>query len=196
MDGAWKCTYCGTVAPPDAQQCSCCGAWIPPYGEDDDQSPQRPRIPQRPLVPPRRFEDEPPRHTDGPTLPVGTLQGKGTVEGAARNVQLRTEVSGNSSNTTTTIVCNFCVEVRNREGRPVRLVPVEMRGHSFEGAVSEGDWVRAQGQVKRGTLRVKRLHNLTTGAEVSTRSTPVAVIIVAVLLFAGWMVYVIGFAGR
>lgn len=131
-----------------------------------------------------------------PPLPVGTLAGSGLVEGVARNVQMRTEVRGSSGNTDSTVVCNFRVEVHNREGRALRLVPVEMRGDSFEGAVNEGDWVRGQGKAKRGTLRVKRLHNLTTGAEVSTRGTPVAVIVIVLLLFAAWMVFIIFIWGR
>ncbi|MFJ5784463.1 hypothetical protein [Streptomyces hydrogenans] len=127
---------------------------------------------------------------------MGTLAGSGLVEGVVRNVQLRTEVQGSSGNTSSTVVCNFRVEVHDRQGRPLRLVPVEMRGHSFEGAVNEGDRVRAHGKVKRGTLRVKRLHNLTTGAEVSARSTPVALVVLAFALFAAWAVYLFAFAGR
>ncbi|WP_128429736.1 hypothetical protein [Streptomyces cyaneus] len=114
----------------------------------------------------------------------------------ARNVQLRTEVRGSGGNTGTTVVCNFRVEVYDRRGRPVRLVPVEMRGDSFEGAVTEGDRVRAEGRAKRGTLRVKRLYNLTTGAEVSTRGTHWAVAVVVLLLFAAWMIFIFFIAGR
>ncbi len=127
---------------------------------------------------------------------MGTLAGSGLVEGVARNVQLRTEVQGSSGNTSSTVVCNFRVEVHDRQDRPLRLVPVEMRGYSFEGAVNEGDRVRARGKVKRGTLRVKRLHNLTTGAQVSARTTPVALVILAFALFAAWAVYLFAFAGR
>ncbi|GLW46322.1 hypothetical protein Stsp02_19840 [Streptomyces sp. NBRC 14336] len=127
---------------------------------------------------------------------MGTLAGSGLVEGVARNVRMRTEVHGNSGNTSSTTVCNFRVEVHDRQGRPLRLVPVEMRGSSFEGAVDEGDMVRAYGKVKRGTLRVKRLHNLTTGAKVSARSAPTALLVVALLLIVGWGVYLYAFAGR
>ncbi|MDL2076121.1 hypothetical protein QNN03_06680 [Streptomyces sp. GXMU-J15] len=127
---------------------------------------------------------------------MGTLAGSGLVEGVARHVQIRTEVHGNSGNTSSTVVCNFRVEVHDRQGRPLRLVPVEMRGSSFEGAVNEGDRVRAQGKVKRGTLRVKRLRNLTTGAQVSARSAPTALVVLALLLVVAWGVYLYAFAGR
>ncbi|MEU9852406.1 hypothetical protein [Streptomyces sp. NPDC047974] len=127
---------------------------------------------------------------------MGTLAGSGLVYGVARNVQLRTEVLGDDSGTSSTVVCNFRVEVHDRQGRPLRLVPVEMRGYSFEGAVNEGDRIRAHGQVKRGTLRVKRLQNLTTGAEVSARTTPVVMIVVAVVLVVAWAVFLFGFVVR
>ncbi|MEU4351808.1 MULTISPECIES: hypothetical protein [Streptomyces] len=114
----------------------------------------------------------------------------------ARNVQLRTEVRGSGGNTGTVIVCNFRVEVYDRRGRPVRLVPVEMRGDSFEGAVNEGDRVRAEGKARRGTLRVKRLYNQTTGAEVSTGGTHWVVALLVLLVFAAWMIFIFFFAGR
>ncbi|MFE9834181.1 hypothetical protein ACFYP4_03370 [Streptomyces sp. NPDC005551] len=113
----------------------------------------------------------------------------------ARNVQVRTEVRGSGGNTGTVIVCNFRVE-DDRRGRPTRLVPVEMRGDSFEGAVNEGDRVRAEGEARRGTLRVKRLYNLTTGAEVSTGGTHWVVALLVILVFAAWMIFIIFFAGR
>ncbi|MGW2723432.1 hypothetical protein [Streptomyces sp. NPDC001492] len=109
----------------------------------------------------------------------------------ARNVQLRTEVRGSGGNTGTTIVCDFRVEVYDRDGRPVRLVPVAMRGDSFQGAVNEGDWVRAEGKAKHGTLRVKQLRNLTTGAEVSTGGTHWGVIALVVLLFVAWAIFMV-----
>lgn len=212
MDGAWTCQRCGTDAPPDAQRCRKCGAWLPAYDEGQDTTtggrlrwhrsvfsrpkpspPPPPEPPPQPPVPPPppwnpRVEPEPAPRAP---LPIGSLQGSGSVEGVARNVQLRTEVRGSGGNTGTIIVCNFRVEIYDRRGRPVRLVPVEMRGDSFQGAVTEGDRVRAEGKAKRGTLRVKRLYNLTTGAEVSTGGTHWAVVVLLILLiFALWFFFV------
>lgn len=122
--------------------------------------------------------------------------GSGTVQGVARNVHMRAELRGGSGNTHSTVVCNFRVEVHNRKGNPVRLYPVEMRGDSFEGAVNERDWVRAQGTAKHGTLRVRRLQNLTTGAQVSARTTPVTVILLVAALFVAWLVFIFVMATR
>ncbi|MET7573980.1 hypothetical protein ABZT04_36670 [Streptomyces sp. NPDC005492] len=67
-------------------------------------------------------------------------------------------------------VMNFRVEEYDDAFNPVRLVPIEMKGIMFEGSVANGDRVRASGRMRSGTLRVKKLHNLTTGADVSAKS--------------------------
>ncbi|MFD9460411.1 hypothetical protein [Streptomyces sp. NPDC060027] len=64
---------------------------------------------------------------------------------------------------------NFRVEEYDDAGARVKLVPIEMRGIIFEGSVANGDRVRASGRMRSGTLRVKKLHNLTTGADVSAK---------------------------
>lgn len=204
------CERCGAEAPPDAQRCRRCGAWLPAYGEDEETRPRRPwrrRIhlrteaaPQRTMQVPRREEHPPdrdprPRHDAG-QVPFGVLEGSGTVYGVARQVRMRTEVSGSDGDVGTTVVCDFRLEMRDREGRPVGLVPVQMRGDVFEGAIGDGDRVRATGRVRNGTLRVKRLRNLTTGAEVSARTTPAVVIAVVILLFVAWMVAIFAITGR
>ncbi|MEV1065961.1 hypothetical protein [Streptomyces sp. NPDC050263] len=216
MDGAWMCERCGAEAPPDAQRCRRCGTWLPAYGEDEDPRPRRPwrrrihlhtqevsrptaHVPRRPDRRPSRPEEhrrEEHRPEEPRPVPVGTLDGSGTVYGIARQVRMRTEVSGSDGDVGTTVVCNFRLEMRNREGRPVGLVPVEMRGDLFEGAVNDGDRVRATGRTRRGTLRVRRLRNLTTGADVSARNTPAIVIAVVILLFVAWMVFIFAVTGR
>ncbi|SEP95136.1 hypothetical protein SAMN04487983_1002258 [Streptomyces sp. yr375] len=149
--------------------------------------------------PPRR---DPPRVESGDgsrrprPVPIAALDGSGTVYGVARTVRMRTEVSGSDGDVGTTVVCNFSLEMRDRAGRPVGLVPVEMRGDLFEGAVNDGDRVRATGRARNGTLRVKRLRNLTTGAEVSARSTPAIVVAVVILLFVAWLVVIFAITGR
>lgn len=209
------CEKCGAEAPPDAQRCRNrdCGAWLPAYGEDEDPRPRRPWRPRihlqtqevhRPTTPVRHEEpryqeprrEHPRDESRHRPVPDGTLDGSGTVYGVARSVRMRTEVSGSDGDVGTTVVCNFSLEMRDRAGRPVGLVPVEMRGDLFEGAVNDGDRVRATGRARNGTLHVKRLRNLTTGAEVSARSTPAIVVAVVILLFVAWLVVIFAITGR
>lgn len=203
MDGAWLCDECGADVPQSAQHCPNCGAHLSLYGDGEaetgqpwywrrrhDWNAELTQPPPRPsAVPSKEEKREPPQRP--PALPpVRTLQGRGAITGVARQVQMRTEVQGNSNGTSTIVVCTFRVEVRDRAGTPVWVVPVEMRGRSFEGSVSDGDVVRAEGKARRGTLRVKRLHNLTTGAEVRT-GTSTAGIVLVVLLVVAWVVFMI-----
>ncbi|MFD4715222.1 hypothetical protein ACFWN5_36920 [Streptomyces sp. NPDC058430] len=83
-----------------------------------------------------------------------------------RDVQTRTE---RGRHTTDKFVMNFRVEQRDDAANRVTLVPVEMRGYRVDGSVAEGDRVRARGRMRSGTLRVRKLHNLTTGADVSVK---------------------------
>lgn len=218
------CERCGAEAPPDAQRCRRCGASLPAYEEDTQPRPRRPwrrrgihlhteeahrptaRVrPERPLYvePPYREpsyreppEEEPGHDTHHRPVPAGTLEGSGAVYGVARMVRMRTEVSGSNGDIGTTVVCNFRLEMRDSEGRPVGLVPVEMRGDLFRGAVNDGDRVRVTGRARNGTLRVRDLRNLTTGADVSARSTPALVIAVVIVLFVAWLVFIFAVTGR
>ncbi|MEV0125710.1 hypothetical protein AB0I16_29895 [Streptomyces sp. NPDC050703] len=114
-----------------------------------------------------------------------------------RALSSRTERQGESDHST---VWTFRVERYDEAGNRISLVPVEMRGYKFEGALHEGDWVRAGGRVKGGTLHVNRLANLTTGASVRAKGTPkpvlivVGVIVLAIAVFIAWNFYSIFFA--
>lgn len=113
----------------------------------------------------------------------------GTVEGQVRGLQLRTEQRGQSDFES---VWTFRVERYDEAGRRVMLVPVEMRGISFEGALAEGDWVRAHGKMKAGTFRVARVENQTSGAVVRAKGIPKALLIVAgvlILAIVVWIAY-------
>jgi hypothetical protein len=88
------------------------------------------------------------------------------VEGVVRDVQTRTERGRHSAKR---FVMNFRVEKHGETADQVILVPVEMRGYTFDGSVTEGDRIRARGRMRSGTLRVRKLHNLTTGADVSVK---------------------------
>ncbi|MGX1128865.1 hypothetical protein RKD49_001055 [Streptomyces glaucescens] len=223
MDGAWTCESCGREAPASAQKCRVCGSWLPPFLNEDERPwwrrrrrrstwteppPEstvgRPVVRDPTVVTDARTDTrtdtrtdhrsvEPPRPVRQPP-PSLVHTGGGTIEGVAQNVRMRTEVDEGSGST---VVCDFRVEIQERRsGTPLRLVAVEMRGDRFDGAVHDGDWVRATGEFKRGTLRVRRLRNLTTGAEVSVGRTNVVAITVIVVLFVAYMVFLFGFVGR
>jgi hypothetical protein len=92
------------------------------------------------------------------------------------------------------------VEGFDQRGDRAFVVPVEVRGLTLEGSISEGDWVRAVGRDRGGTVRAKRVENLTSGALVRPRGIPmpvkilVAVAILAVIAFIGWAVFEIEIA--
>lgn len=196
------CGQCGVEAPPAARFCPGCGrtllgvpaeptpgnlaqdgSWNPDPGPANGSHPPHPDRPPRPDHPPRvdhpprheaapRHED-PPGHEDVPrpedvprqlVVPAGH-----TVEGQVRNLQARTEQRGQSEYES---VWTFRLERYDAAGQRVTLVPVEMRGISFEGGLGEGDWVRAHGTMKAGTFRVKRVENETTGAVVTAKGIP------------------------
>ncbi len=99
-----------------------------------------------------------------------------------RDLQTRTERGRRSAHR---FAMNFRVEVElyANGADQVLLVPVEMRGYRFDGAVAEGDRIRAHGRSRNGTLRVRKLRNLTTGADVSVkRKKPIGCAILLVLL--------------
>ncbi|AXE24663.1 hypothetical protein C0216_15410 [Streptomyces globosus] len=98
-----------------------------------------------------------------------------------RGLQVRTEQQGRDSYES---VWTFRIERVDASGRREFLVPVEMRGHTFAGALNEGDWVRAVGRMRAGTFRADRVENRTTGAEVRAKGTPRAVLILACLFLA------------
>jgi hypothetical protein len=68
---------------------------------------------------------------------------------------------------------SFWVQSYNEIGNRDQLVPVQMRGKSFEGAISEGDRVRITGEWQAGkTLNVSQLYNMTTDTTVKARGIP------------------------
>ncbi len=93
-------------------------------------------------------------------------------------------------------VWNFRIDRHDASGNRLAPVPVEMRGYSFSGSVSNGDEIRVKGRWKSGTLHVEELDNLTTGAEVrakSYRTLRTVLLIVFLLIFACVAVLMISF---
>ncbi|MEU1627786.1 hypothetical protein ABZ746_21120 [Streptomyces sp. NPDC020096] len=114
------------------------------------------------------------------------VAGSDVVEGQVRGVQSRSEQRGESDYEA---VWTFRVERYDEAGNRVMLTPVEMRGRKFEGAINDGDWVQARGRMRAGTLRVKEVENLTTGAVVRAMGIPRAAIVFMVLAFIAWIAW-------
>ncbi|WP_328512899.1 hypothetical protein OHB25_59145 [Streptomyces mirabilis] len=113
-----------------------------------------------------------------------------------RDLQTRSERRGEADFET---VWSFRLERYDDAGQRVMLIPVEMRGLGFEGSIHDGDQVRTCGRMRGGTLRVKRLENVTTGAAVQAKRTPKIVWVFSILFlcfvlaFMGWVFSVLFF---
>ncbi|MFF9621859.1 hypothetical protein [Streptomyces griseosporeus] len=140
----------------------------------------------------------PPPPPGPPARPRAARNGPAVVEGVVRGAQLRTEYRGEHASE---VIWTFRVERYDTVGNLLSLVPVEMRGLTFEGSVADGDWVRARGRMKSGTLRLTRLENLTTGATVRAKGVSRPALVVAYLLmaaiaaFVAWGFYAAFFGG-
>jgi hypothetical protein len=122
--------------------------------------------------------------------PAAVADGTTIAEGQVRSVQVRSEHGGKDQSEE---VWTFRIERYDNAGDRILLIPVEMRGRTFEGSISDGDWVRARGRMRSGTLRVTRLENLTTGAFVRARGVPKAAVIVGCVFFLAilaWIAFV------
>lgn len=85
------------------------------------------------------------------------------VTGVVRGLVQRVEQGG--ENSIPELVCTFRLERHDEEGRPLSVVPVEMRALSFRGALNDGDWVEIASAWQPGkTLEPKEVRNLTTGS--------------------------------
>ncbi|MEU1458042.1 hypothetical protein [Streptomyces avermitilis] len=107
-------------------------------------------------------------------------------------MQTRSESRGENQSEA---IWTFRVERYDTAGNRIALVPVEMRGQTFEGSIHDGDWVRARGRMRSGTLRVTRLENLSTGASVHAKGVPKAAVIaffvffLLIFAFVAWGAY-------
>jgi hypothetical protein len=88
----------------------------------------------------------------------------GRVTGLVRGLAQRVE-RGSGEAPMPEIIFTFRVERQDEHGRPVGLVPVEMRALSFRGGIAEGDNVEIDQPWEPGeTLSARRVRNLTTGS--------------------------------
>lgn len=84
-------------------------------------------------------------------------------------MQARSEQDPLTSQRQFTVV-TFRVERYDQAGNRLAPLAVQMRGQTFEGVVSEGDWVEvAGGKVRDGTLHVDQVRNLTTNVVVRAK---------------------------
>ncbi|MEU6896236.1 hypothetical protein ABZ934_31730 [Streptomyces sp. NPDC046557] len=149
--------------------------------------PRRPDVPGEP--PPRQWGDVPetPPRDGRPSAPPTVHSGTAVVEGQVRGTQIRSENRGENQSEA---IWSFRLERYDAAGNRAVLVPVEMRGLTFEGSLNDGDWVRARGRMKSGTLHVTRLENLTTGACVRAKGISKPVLILAYVMMAAIAAFV------
>ncbi|MGJ6969633.1 hypothetical protein ACSDR0_47920 [Streptosporangium sp. G11] len=88
-------------------------------------------------------------------------------------------------------ILSFRVERYDALGNRILLVPVEMRGRTIHGGITEGDWVRVRGPSKDGTVRAAHVENVTTGATVRAKAIPTVVKIAVAVFFAAIVIFFI-----
>jgi hypothetical protein len=110
-------------------------------------------------------------------------RGRGRVSGVARQVKLRAESRGRGGSVQ---VLSMRADAHDERGNRIASVPLELRGPSLVGGVSDGELVEARGRWRRGVLHARVLHNRTTGGAVHARSgrwRVVALTAVGVVIF-------------
>ncbi len=150
------CPQCGEPTAIGAERCAACGtAFVPvPAYQAVAASPA-------PVAPP----PPPPPAAAPPAAPRRSAQQDGTsFTGIARAFEQR----GDRDSAKT--VMSFRVERHDGQGNRLPPVPVELRGVTFSGSLTDGDEVSVSGKWKHGVLRVRRVSNLTTGAEIAGQS--------------------------
>jgi ABC-type sugar transport system permease subunit len=118
--------------------------------------------------------------------PAPKLRGRVKVEGEVRGLQQRMESKGNRG----IYVWSFRLERYNRAGNRLLPIPIEMRGESFQGFLSEGDHVQVRGRARNGVVQARKVHNLTTGARIKIDDRPLLLkILVCPISWFFWAVW-------
>lgn len=114
-------------------------------------------------------------------------RGAGTVRGIARGVQVRSEPWGQGWSRH---ILSMRVEQYDTSGNRLQPVPVELRGWTLSGQVSEGEQVEVDGKWRGGVLRASRAANLSTGGTIDThRGRYVVLYAVAIGAFVAFAVF-------
>jgi len=130
-----------------------------------------------------------------PPYPQPQSPRPGAIVGVARDVRQRQEQRAWGQNgQSTEQVWTFRIDRHDAQGAALPLVPVEMRGSSFEGSVDDGDWIEAPGVWRPGdTLHPRRVRNLTTGAQMGVRGWGAGRILAFILVLVVVLVMVVVF---
>ena len=180
------CPRCGKDVPPDSERCPSCGQRV----ADDAQAAARAAAPGGAGWQPvdqgtagatldRTSDAGPDEPGSNPPPRLGGPGSSSEIEGQVRAITSRPRQAGGGGED----IWTFRVERYDDAGNRVLFVPVEMQGYTFEGSLAEGDWVRLRGSLKRGTFLASEVENLTTGATVSAKRAPNAVVVVVGGLF-------------
>ena len=202
LEDTMLCPSCGQQNRPDASFCDTCGTRLsrggqagnmppqPPFGSPNTgpegvgwQSPTTVNQPL-PTSVPRRSAASPPS-----TAPVKPGS-QGGIVGVARNIQQRSEQSGYAggnfgSYQRSVQILSFRMEQYDRSGNRRQVVPVEMRGRSIMGFISDGDQVEVLGKWSGGLLQARQVYDLTTGATLKVKKGPsigVTILVMGVFL--------------
>jgi hypothetical protein len=118
--------------------------------------------PESAVPPPPGPGDRPPARMPVPArrTPFASMQ----AVGIARSVNMRSETFGQGASRQ---ILTFRLEQYDDHGNRQTPIPVEMRVLSVRGQLSEGEEVMVRGRWRHGLLRVRRIHNLTTGAVIT-----------------------------
>jgi hypothetical protein len=94
------------------------------------------------------------------------------IEGVARAVARHAEPSKSylmAGGTKSGVTMFFRIEVTDKEGNIVEVVPVEMRGTEIRGRIVDGDTVQVKDKRKDGVIRTKEVINKTTNSKIKVR---------------------------
>ncbi len=178
------CPTCGYQNYPDARFCIKCGSRLSQGGQASNMEPQQSQFGTQdtgpggvgwqsstsvnqplPIFVPQRSAA--PTPATAPAKPVS----RGGYVGFARNIQpIRTEQSGYGQGSSGSYqILSFRLEQYDSSGNRTNVVPVDMRGRSIIGYISDGDRVEVLGKWEGGLLQSKLVHDLSTGATVKVK---------------------------
>lgn len=180
------CQSCGEPVPAGASSCSRCGASTAsarPHHSDPSHLDQKRSFDR----PPDSREFRPLLHSQEVSSRQEQARLGTEFTGVVRSLEQRQE---QQSVGTQQEAWHFRVERHDVSGNKLKPIPVEMRGYTFHGSVRDGDEVHLRGRWRHGTLRVEKLMNLTTHAQVqakSYRALQITIVVVFVVIVVGFI---------
>lgn len=150
--GAGETTDSATELRPRSQ-----GAIASPHDESSRDPEQTGWAPLDPPAPVR---------SERPSAWPAAVVSQGGWVGMVSGVRNRTDQHGRAPKSVQTQVLTFRLEQFTEGGDRSGVLTVELRGPELSGDVADGDRVEVHGRLKKGVLRARTVHNLTTGATV------------------------------